>query len=79
MLPSNDDWSFVCVLSSVNLLHYDKWTDTDAVETLTFITRVKSDWQKIKDTILSDSELVFYMNRIKFDVVDNILRELWPS
>lgn len=36
MLPSNEDWSFVCVLSSVNLLHYDKWKDTDAVETLVY-------------------------------------------
>ncbi|SHJ07361.1 ribonucleoside-diphosphate reductase subunit alpha [Pseudozobellia thermophila] len=36
MLPSNDNWSFVCVLSSVNLLHYDKWKDTDAVETMVF-------------------------------------------
>jgi ribonucleoside-diphosphate reductase alpha chain len=34
MLPSNDKWSFVCVLSSVNVLHYDKWKDTDAVETM---------------------------------------------
>ena len=34
MLPSNDDWSFVCVLSSINLLHYDKWKKTDAVETM---------------------------------------------
>ncbi|MDC6389263.1 ribonucleoside-diphosphate reductase subunit alpha [Maribacter sp. PR1] len=34
MLPSNDQWSFVCVLSSVNVLHYDKWKDTDAVETM---------------------------------------------
>lgn len=36
MLPSNDEWSFVCVLSSVNLLHYDKWKDTDAVETMVY-------------------------------------------
>ncbi|ARN78795.1 ribonucleoside-diphosphate reductase subunit alpha [Nonlabens spongiae] len=36
MLPSNDQWSFVCVLSSVNLLHYDKWKDTDAVETMIY-------------------------------------------
>ncbi|WP_276167515.1 ribonucleoside-diphosphate reductase subunit alpha [Zobellia alginiliquefaciens] len=36
MLPSNDDWSFVCVLSSVNVLHYDKWKDTDAVETMVY-------------------------------------------
>ncbi|MFM1878260.1 MAG: hypothetical protein RLZZ241_1126 [Bacteroidota bacterium] len=36
MLPSNDEWSFVCVLSSVNLLHYDKWKNTDAVETMVY-------------------------------------------
>lgn len=36
MLPSNEKWSFVCVLSSVNLLHYDKWKDTDAVETMVY-------------------------------------------
>ena len=36
MLPSNDEWSFVCCLSSINLLHYDKWKETDAVETLTY-------------------------------------------
>ena len=36
MLPSNHDWSFVCVLSSINLLHYDKWKDTDAVETMIY-------------------------------------------
>jgi ribonucleoside-diphosphate reductase alpha chain len=33
-LPSNKDESFICVLSSMNLLHYDEWKDTDAVETL---------------------------------------------
>ncbi len=36
MLPSNDQWSFVCVLSSVNLLFYDKWKNTDAVETMVY-------------------------------------------
>ena len=36
MLPSNHDWSFVCVLSSINLLHYDKWKDTDAVQTMVY-------------------------------------------
>jgi len=36
MLPSNNDWSFVCVLSSINLLHYDKWKNTDAVETMVY-------------------------------------------
>ena len=36
MLPSNERYSFVCCLSSINLLHYDKWKSTDAVETLTY-------------------------------------------
>ncbi len=36
MLPSQNDESFVCCLSSINILHYDAWKDTDAVETLTY-------------------------------------------
>ncbi|WP_422104078.1 ribonucleoside-diphosphate reductase subunit alpha [Winogradskyella sp.] len=36
MLPSSDDWSFVCCLSSLNVLHYDDWKDTDAVETMVY-------------------------------------------
>ena len=34
-LPSSADESFVCNLSSMNLLQYDEWKNTDAVETLT--------------------------------------------
>ena len=36
MLPSNDKWSFVCCLSSLNILHYEKWKDSDAVETMVY-------------------------------------------
>ncbi len=36
MLPSSPDESFVCCLSSLNLLHYDEWKNTDAVETIVF-------------------------------------------
>lgn len=36
MLPSNENWSFVCVLSSMNLLHYNQWKNTDAVETMIY-------------------------------------------
>lgn len=35
-LPNNSEWSFVCNLSSMNLLHYDEWKDTDAVETMIY-------------------------------------------
>jgi len=64
MLPSNEDWSFVCCLSSVNLLHYDKWKDTDAVETLVyfldavmeeFITKLDA----YKDSPERDDKLTF--------------------
>ena len=36
MLPSDKNWSFVCVLSSLNLLHYHRWKDTDAVQTMVY-------------------------------------------
>lgn len=34
-LPSNPDETFTCVLSSINLLHWEEIKETDAVETLT--------------------------------------------
>lgn len=36
MLPSSEDESFVCDLSSMNIFYYDEWKDTDAVEILTY-------------------------------------------
>lgn len=36
MLPSNENESFVCCLSSMNLEHYYEWKNTDAVEVLTY-------------------------------------------
>jgi ribonucleoside-diphosphate reductase alpha chain len=36
MLPASADESFVCCLSSLNLLHYDEWKGTNAVETMVF-------------------------------------------
>lgn len=45
MLPSSKDESFVCNLSSLNLLHYDDWKGTDLVETLTyFLDAVMTDY-----------------------------------
>ena len=34
-LHNSEEESFVCVLSSMNVLHYDEWKDTDAVEVMT--------------------------------------------
>lgn len=57
-LPSNDRWSFVCNLSSMNLLHYDEWKDTDAVETMVyFLDAVMSDFiKKLEDLRDSDDK-----------------------
>jgi ribonucleoside-diphosphate reductase alpha chain len=34
--PSSDIWSFVCCLASMNVLKWDEWKETDAVEVLTY-------------------------------------------
>ncbi|MDR7515158.1 MAG: ribonucleoside-diphosphate reductase subunit alpha [Armatimonadota bacterium] len=45
MLPSSEEESFVCCLSSLNLLHYEEWKHTDAVETLViFLDSVLDDF-----------------------------------
>jgi ribonucleoside-diphosphate reductase alpha chain len=36
MLPNNEDESFVCDLSSMNLEKWEEWKDTDAVETMIY-------------------------------------------
>lgn len=36
-LPNHTDESFVCDLSSMNILYYDEWKDTDAVEILVYL------------------------------------------
>ncbi|MCB9809311.1 ribonucleoside-diphosphate reductase subunit alpha [Candidatus Nomurabacteria bacterium] len=69
MLPSNEKWSFVCCLSSVNLLHYDAWKDTDAIETLTyFLDAVMEDFirklEVYRDSDRDDDKQVFtFMER----------------
>lgn len=35
-LPSSKDWTFVCNLSSMNLVTWDEWKETDAVEIMTY-------------------------------------------
>ena len=45
MLPASDEESFVCCLSSMNLLHYDEWKHTDAPELLIqFLDAVMSEF-----------------------------------
>jgi ribonucleoside-diphosphate reductase alpha chain len=46
-LPSNADETFTCVLSSINLLHWDELKNTDAIETLTmFLDTVVTEFIK---------------------------------
>ena len=64
MLPSNAKESFVCCLSSVNLLHYDEWKDTDAVETLTYfldtvLTEFIQKLEKYRDSDQDDDQKTF--------------------
>jgi ribonucleoside-diphosphate reductase alpha chain len=45
LLPTNENWSFVCDLSSMNLLYFDEWKETDAVETMVyFLDAVMTDF-----------------------------------
>mgnify|MGYP003522033147 FL=1 len=56
-LPSADDISFVCCLSSINLRHYNEWKDTDAVETLAiFLDTVISDFIKRLESFRDSSD-----------------------
>jgi len=69
MLPSNEKWSFVCCLSSINVLHYEKWKDTDAVETMVFfLDAVMTEFvQKLefyqKSSDLDDAQTFLFMER----------------
>jgi ribonucleoside-diphosphate reductase alpha chain len=46
-LPSSPDETFTCVLSSINLLHWDELKETDAIETLTmFLDTVVTEFIK---------------------------------
>ena len=69
MLPSDEKNSFVCCLSSVNLLHYDEWKDTDLVETMVaLLDAVITDFcdrlEVLRDSDkLSDQQAFLFMER----------------
>ena len=77
MLPSNSNWSFVCVLSSINLLNYDKWKDTDAVETMVYfldavITEFLTKLECYRDSDSNDDKQTFlFMERAYNFAKDN--------
>lgn len=54
MLPDNEEESFVCDLSSMNVLYYDEWKNTDAVELMVYFL----------DSVMS--EFIEKASKIKF-------------
>lgn len=57
----DDEKTFTCCLSSVNLLHYDEWKDTDLIETMTcFLDSV------LDDFIDKASNIQFLEKAVKF-------------
>ncbi len=64
-LPTSDEISFVCCLSSINLRHYQEWKDTDAVETLVmFLDTVISNFlerlESLRDSSDPQKQTAFY-------------------
>jgi len=67
-LHNSDDESFVCVLSSMNLLYYEEWKDTDAVETMVyFLDSVVTDFldkiDSFKPDTIEGERMQYFMKR----------------
>lgn len=68
-LASSSLESFVCVLSSVNLLHYDEWKNTDLIEVMTmFLDAVNEEFllklEAYRDSDIREDNLTFtFMER----------------
>lgn len=61
LLPSSKEWSFVCDLSSMNLVYYQEWKNTDAVETLIyFLDAVMSDFILRLEQMREEKPEAFY-------------------
>lgn len=66
LTPSNSEESFVCCLASVNILHYDEWKETDAVEILVyFLDTVMTEFIN-KAKALDPLEQLFMKRAISF-------------
>lgn len=68
-LHNSEEESFVCVLSSMNLLYYDEWKDTDAVETMVyFLDAIVTDFitkiENMRDNgTIEGQRAFFYLER----------------
>ena len=69
LLPVSQEESFVCVLSSVNILHYDDWKDSDLIEVMIYfldavVTEFCSKLEAYRDSESLEDKLTFqYMER----------------
>lgn len=69
LLPVNEDESFVCNLSSLNMLYYDDWKDTDLVETMIYfldavMTEFITKLERFRDSDRKEDQMTFsYMER----------------
>ena len=76
-LPDNEKWSFVCNLSSMNLLHYDEWKNTDAVETMIYfldavMTEFLTKLERLRDSdAIEDNKAFEFMERAYTFAKDN--------
>ncbi|HZJ86946.1 MAG TPA: ribonucleoside-diphosphate reductase subunit alpha [Erysipelothrix sp.] len=76
-LPSNENYSFVCNLASMNLLHYQAWKETDAVEVMVyFLDAVLNDFlrklEKLRDSDKKEDNMAFvYMEKAYNFAKDN--------
>lgn len=66
MLPSTDDESFVCVLSSLNLVHFDTWKESSLVEVMTTFldTVIHESVSKIKLLQANQHKESLFLNRV---------------
>jgi len=70
------------VINSSNICDHAKSCFIDAagqVETLTIVTLLKSEHKKILEKIMSVPEIVFFVNRIKFMTLEQIIKELYEK
>ena len=75
-LPNNENESFVCCLSSMNLLHYDEWKDTDAVETMVYfldavITEFITKLESLRDSESDEDKQAYYFMERTYNFAKN--------
>ena len=79
-----DGWHYseIVVSCDKNICHHVRSCFIEAagkVKTLTIVTLLKSEHRRILEQIMSVPELVFFVNKIKFMTLEDILKELYEK